>query len=85
MFIARTVDSIDAVNSQRNIMLRNIKKLFNLDYTILRFGSLYGPRANATNGIYRIVKHAIEKGFVIKEVQQHRESIFMYKMQQELV
>ena len=40
------------------------KKTFNLDYTILRFGSLYGPRANATNGIYRIVKHAIEKGFI---------------------
>ena len=37
------------------------KKTFNLDYTILRFGSLYGPRANATME-YRIVKHAIEKG-----------------------
>jgi len=33
-----------------------------LDYTILRYGSLYGPRADHTNGLYRIVKSALETG-----------------------
>jgi len=37
---------------------------YGLDYTILRFGSLYGPRSNNHNGLYRIVKHALEKGKV---------------------
>ena len=40
------------------------QKLFGLDYTILRYGSLYGPRADASNGMYRIVKKALESGFI---------------------
>lgn len=40
------------------------QKVYGLDYTILRFGSLYGPRSEQTNGLYKIVKHAIEKGVV---------------------
>ncbi len=32
---------------------------FGLDYTILRFGSLYGPRSNSTNGLFNIVKKAL--------------------------
>jgi UDP-glucose 4-epimerase len=35
---------------------------FGLDYTILRYGSLYGPRSDARNGLYRIVRSALEKG-----------------------
>ena len=30
----------------------------------MRYGSLYGPRADKTNGLYRIVKSAIEKGIL---------------------
>lgn len=30
-----------------------------IDFTILRYGSLYGPRADATNGLYRIVRDAL--------------------------
>lgn len=40
------------------------QRVYGLDYTILRFGSLYGPRADDTNGLYRIVKHAVETGIV---------------------
>lgn len=40
------------------------QRLFNLDFTILRYGSLYGPRADKANGLYRIVKNAIESGSV---------------------
>lgn len=33
---------------------------YGLDYTILRFGSLYGPRSDHRNGLWRIIKHALE-------------------------
>jgi len=38
------------------------QRVYGLDYTILRYGSLYGPRADDTNGLYRIVKEALETG-----------------------
>ncbi|NCW49361.1 MAG: NAD(P)-dependent oxidoreductase, partial [Actinobacteria bacterium] len=31
-------------------------------YTILRYGSLYGPRSDEHNGLWRIVRGAIESG-----------------------
>ena len=40
------------------------QRVYGLDYTILRYGSLYGPRADHTNGLYRIVKSALESGIV---------------------
>jgi UDP-glucose 4-epimerase len=33
---------------------------FGLNYTILRFGSLYGPRADESNGVYRLLKQFLE-------------------------
>lgn len=38
------------------------QKVYGLDFTILRYGSLYGPRADESNGLYRIVKQALETG-----------------------
>ena len=35
---------------------------FSLDYTILRYGSLYGPRAQSWNGIRGYVKQIMKKG-----------------------
>jgi len=35
---------------------------YGLDYTILRYGSLYGPRADDSNGLFRIIKRALELG-----------------------
>jgi UDP-glucose 4-epimerase len=43
------------------------KEAFDLDYTILRFGSLYGPRSGEDNGIYRIIKTAIEENKISYE------------------
>ena len=40
--------------------IREYKKLFNLDFTILRYGSLYGPRADKNNGMLNILKNAIK-------------------------
>jgi UDP-glucose 4-epimerase len=38
--------------------------VYGLDYTILRYGSLYGPRADKTNGLWRIVRSALKDGKV---------------------
>lgn len=40
------------------------QRVFDLEYTILRYGSLYGPRSGETNGLYRIVRTALETGKV---------------------
>jgi len=45
-------------------------RTYGLDYTILRYGSLYGPRADATNGLLRIVRTALETGVVRYEGSQ---------------
>jgi len=42
--------------------IEEYQRVYGLDYTILRYGSLYGPRADDTNGLYRIVKEALETG-----------------------
>jgi len=43
------------------------QKTYGLDYTILRYGSLYGPRADDTNGLYRVVQSALKEGVVSYE------------------
>jgi UDP-glucose 4-epimerase len=40
------------------------QRTYNLDYTILRYGSLYGPRTDESNGLYRVVRKALETGVV---------------------
>jgi UDP-glucose 4-epimerase len=37
------------------------RERYGLPYTILRYGSLYGRRADARNGIYRLINEALEK------------------------
>jgi len=38
------------------------QQTYNLPYTIVRYGSLYGRRAGPTNGIYKLVQSAIDTG-----------------------
>ena len=40
------------------------QRVYGLDYTILRYGSLYGPRTDDTNGIFRIISSALKTGKV---------------------
>ena len=42
--------------------IEEYNKIHNLNYTILRFGSLYGQRSDDTNGVRIIVKNAIVNG-----------------------
>ena len=41
------------------------QQLYGLEYTILRYGSLYGDRASEANGICRLLKQAIQQGKII--------------------
>jgi UDP-glucose 4-epimerase len=38
------------------------QRMYGLNYTVLRYGSLYGPRSDHHNGLWRIVKQALETG-----------------------
>jgi len=49
------------------LYIEEYQKVYDLNYTILRYGSLYGPRADETNGLYRIVKSALKNGIVSYE------------------
>ena len=40
------------------------QKSYGLDYTILRYGSLYGPRSDEHNGLWRVVKDVLDNGVV---------------------
>jgi len=44
--------------------IEEYQKIYGLNYTILRYGSLYGPRADETNGLYRVVKSALKNSAV---------------------
>jgi UDP-glucose 4-epimerase len=46
------------------LIIEDYQKAHGLAYTILRYGSLYGPRAGATNGIGRIVSEAVTSGCI---------------------
>jgi UDP-glucose 4-epimerase len=37
-------------------------RAFGLRYTVLRYGSLYGPRADRSNGVYRLLAAAMKEG-----------------------
>lgn len=43
------------------------QRAFGVDFTIVRYGSLYGPRSDATNALYRIVQQALTEGNISYE------------------
>lgn len=49
------------------LIIENYQEAFNLDYTVLRYGSLYGPRAQETNWIHKILKQALTE----KKITRH--------------
>lgn len=40
-------------------------ELYGLKYTCLRYGSLYGPRADERNGVYRLIKQAVQNKKIV--------------------
>lgn len=47
-------------------IIENYKDVFGLPYTILRYGSLYGPRAKENNWIHKILKQALTDGKITR-------------------
>ena len=43
------------------LYIENYHSIHGLEYTILRYGSLYGPRADENNAIYRFTKQALQE------------------------
>ena len=41
------------------------RRQFDLPYTILRYGSLYGPRSDRSNGVFRLLEEALASGKLI--------------------
>ena len=42
------------------LFIEHCQATYGLEYTILRYGSLYGPRSDSRNAIYRFVREALE-------------------------
>jgi len=48
------------------LIIEDYQKRYGIDYTVLRYGSLYGNRANEFNFIFRSIKQAIEEGKITR-------------------
>ncbi|MHB8104021.1 MAG: NAD-dependent epimerase/dehydratase family protein [Dehalococcoidales bacterium] len=48
------------------LIIENYREVYGLPYTILRYGSLYGPRAGETNWVYKTLKQAVAKGKITR-------------------
>ncbi|MBL7129815.1 MAG: NAD(P)-dependent oxidoreductase [Candidatus Omnitrophica bacterium] len=48
------------------LLIENYYEIFGLPYTILRYGSLYGQRADGRNFIYQIIKQALTEGKITR-------------------
>ena len=62
------------------LFIEDYSKKYGLEYTILRYGSLYGPRSSESNWIYRVLKQALLEGKVKREGDggEIREYIHVY-------
>jgi len=49
------------------LIIEDYQKSYGLNYTILRYGSLYGRRANHFNYIYKIIQQAVEDGKIVRK------------------
>lgn len=47
------------------IYIEEINRKYGLDFTILRYGTLYGPRMDDRNSIYRYLMQAMETGSIV--------------------
>lgn len=62
------------------LLIENYKEAYGVPYTILRYGSLYGPRADDRNFIYHLVKQALTQGKIVRagDGEEIREYIHVY-------
>ena len=69
------------------LIIQDYQKAFGLPYTILRYGSLYGPRATETNFIYSVLKQALTDGRIVRygDGEEVREYIHVWDAAQSSV
>jgi UDP-glucose 4-epimerase len=69
------------------LIIEDYQKAFGLPYTILRYGSLYGPRTNETNWIYSILKQCIRESKIVRygDGEEIREYIHVWDAAQSSV
>jgi UDP-glucose 4-epimerase len=69
------------------LIIEDYQKTFGLPYTILRYGSLYGPRTNETNWIYSILKQCITESKIVRygDGEEIREYIHVWDAAQSSV
>jgi len=62
------------------LLIEDYHKEYNLDFTILRYGSLYGPRTDQRNWIYRVLQQALKEKKISREGDggEIREYIHVY-------
>lgn len=48
------------------LIIEDYQKAYGLNFTIIRYGSLYGPRADEKNWVYYILKQAITEGKIAR-------------------
>lgn len=49
------------------LLIENYHEVFGLSYTILRYGSLCGPRSDDNNFIHRVIRQALTEGKITRE------------------
>lgn len=62
------------------LIIENYHETFGIPYTILRYGSLYGPRADRNNAISNMLREALTSGVITREGdgEELREYIHIY-------
>ena len=49
------------------LYVEEYQRRYGLDYTILRYGTLYGPRADARNSLWRYLRQGLQEGRIVFE------------------
>ncbi|OFZ55949.1 MAG: hypothetical protein A2328_03940 [Bdellovibrionales bacterium RIFOXYB2_FULL_36_6] len=49
------------------LFIESYQKEYGIDFTILRYGSLYGPRSDETNWIQHVIKAALNDGKIVRK------------------
>ena len=47
------------------LYIEEYNRKFGLEFTILRYGSLYGPRSTSSNGVYHLLEGALHNGKIV--------------------
>lgn len=49
------------------LFIEEYQRHYGLNFTVLRYGSLYGPRADKNNWIYSVIRQALHKKYIVRK------------------